>query len=225
MSRVPQFVGEKGSLLWIQRAIAERWPSLETPILDKVGSSTTILWRSPLEADGYAEYRDGTFLDLLGLSHLRHQLTEFWPERGPQWDALAQLDGGGVLLLEAKAHVGELCSPGSAAGAASLARISERLDEVAEALGASARRAPWTTHFYQLANRIAHLHFLRSRGVDAWLVLVNFLGDAEMAGPETVEAWEAAYTVAWHVMGLNKRHALSRYIVEVYPDVRKHGGR
>jgi hypothetical protein len=62
MSRVPQVVGEKGSLLWIQRAIAERWPSLETPILDKVGSDQTIFWRSPLEADGYAEYRDGAFL-------------------------------------------------------------------------------------------------------------------------------------------------------------------
>ena len=220
MSRVPQVHGEKGSLRWIQRAVAERWPSLEAPILAAAGSDQTIIWRSPLEADGYAEYRDGAFLDLLGLSHLRQPLTDFWPDRGPQWDALAQLDGGGVLLVEAKAHIGELCSPGSAAGAASLARIAARLDEVAEALGASATRAPWTTHFYQLANRIAHLHFLRSSGVDAWLVLVNFLSDPDMGGPETEEAWEAAYAVAWHVMGLGKRHALSRYIIEVYPDIR-----
>jgi hypothetical protein len=220
MSRVPQVHGEKGSLRWIQWAIAERWPSLETPILARAGSGQIINWKSPLEADGYAEYRDGAFLDLLGLSHLRQPLTDFWPDRGPQWDALAQLDGGGVLLVEAKAHIGELCSPGSAAGAASLARIAARLDEVAEALGASATRAPWTTHFYQLANRIAHLHFLRSSGVDAWLVLVNFLSDPDMGGPETEEAWEAAYAVAWHVMGLGKRHALSRYIIEVYPDIR-----
>lgn len=178
-----------------------------------------------MEADGYAEYRDGAFLDLLGLSRLRQPLLDFWPERGPQWDALAQLDGGGVLLVEAKAHVSEMCSPGSYAGSASLARISARLDEVASALGASATRAPWTTHFYQLANRIAHLHFLRSAGVDAWLVLVNFLGDREMGGPETREAWEAAYAVAFHVMGLKKRHPLSRYIVEVFPDTREHSER
>ncbi len=178
-----------------------------------------------MEADAYAEYRDGEFLDLLGLSHLREPLKDFWPERGPQWDALGQLDGGGVLLVEAKAHIGEMCSPGSAAGAASLARIAARLDKVAEALGASATRAPWTTHFYQLANRIAHLHFLRSHGVDAWLVLVNFLGDADMSGPQTAEAWAAAYSVASHVMGLGKRHGLSRYILEVYPDVREHHGR
>jgi hypothetical protein len=225
MSRIPQGPGQKGSLRWIQRAVGERWPSLEMPVLARAGSGRAITWRSPLEEDEFAEYRDGAFLDLLGLSHLQQPLTDFWPDRGPQWDALAQLDGGGILLVEAKAHVGELCSPGSAAGAVSLARIAARLEEVAQALGASATRAPWTTHFYQLANRIAHLHFLRSNGVDAWLVLVNFLGDTDMRGPGTAEVWEAAYAIAWHVMGLGNRHPLSRYIVEVYPDVREQSAR
>lgn len=224
MSRIPQIPGKRGSLRWIQKAVAERWPALEAPIVARAGNDRTIIWRSPLKADGFAEYRDGDFLDLLDLSHLRQSLTAFWPDRGPQWDALAQLEGGGILLVEAKAHIGELCSPGSAAGAASLARISETLDHVAEALGASVTRAPWTTHFYQLANRIAHLHFLRCQGVDAWLALVNFVGDDDMNGPNTVEAWEAAYAIAWHVMGVGKRHVLSRYIVEVYPDVREHTG-
>jgi hypothetical protein len=74
-------------------------------------------------------------------------------------------------------------------------------------------RAEWADHFYQLANRIAHLHFLRSEGVPAWLALVNFTGDADMGGPQTAEAWLADYEVAFHVMGLPRQHALSAYII------------
>jgi hypothetical protein len=67
--------------------------------------------------------------------------------------------------------------------------------------------------------RLAHLQFLRSHGVPAWLVFVNFLDDKEMAGPTTPEAWEAAYQVAFHVMGLRRNHPLSRFMVHVYPAV------
>ena len=42
----------------------------------------------------------------------------------------------------------------------------------------------------------------------------NFVG-----GPATAEAWEAAYQVALHVMGLARSHPLSRYIIHVYPRV------
>jgi hypothetical protein len=51
------------------------------------------------------------------------------------------------------------------------------------------------------------------------LVFVNFLGDKEMGGPTTPQTWEAAYQVAFHVMGLRRDHALSAFVVHVYPDV------
>lgn len=54
----------------------------------------------------------------------------------------------------------------------------------------------------------------------AYLVLVNFLNDPEMkAAPTSREVWQAAYQVAFHVMGLGARHRLSPYIIEVFPDV------
>src|SRR5690606_32478350 len=92
-------------------------------------------------------------------------------------------------------------------------------DACASRLGARASRAAWADHFYQLANRLAHLNFLREHGVPAHLVLVNFLNDAEMNGPKSPEAWHAAYEVAFSVMGLGRRHPLSRYVIEVFPDV------
>ncbi len=42
----------------------------------------------------------------------------------------------------------------------------------------------------------------------AFLVLVNFLNDADMKGPTTAEVWQAAYEVAFHVMGLGRRSDL-----------------
>lgn len=206
--------GRRGSLKWIQRAVNERWATLEGPILGATKASA-LSWVSPLAEDSFAEYRDEAFLERLSVERLAAQLEGFWPGRGPQWDALARLDGGGVVLVEAKAHVAEMCSPGSAAGPASLARIEAALAEVADRLGARADRAPWSVHFYQLANRLAHLDFLRRNGVQAWLALVNFTGDVEMNGPASGEAWEAAYEVAFHVMGLPRRHALSPYLIHL----------
>lgn len=219
MTRVVQTPGTKGSLRWIQQAVNDRWDALDQPILAKLRGATRIEWRSPLEDDGFAEYRDGEFLDRIGLGNLRPALKEFWPERGPQWDALGVTDRGDVLLVEAKAHVAEMCSPGTAAGPESRERINHALVGCADGLGARPSRAAWTDHFYQLANRIAHLHFLRERDVPAYLVLVNFLNDPDMKGPTTPEAWEAAYEVAFHVMGLPKRHPMAQYMFEVFPDV------
>lgn len=217
--RVEQPPGKRGSLKWIQRAVDERWASLEQPILAELPSGTRLEWLSPLAIDGYAEYRDAPFLRRIGHPELEGDLRAFWPARGPQWDALARGTAGDVLLVEAKAHVAELCSPGTSAGPSSRALIAATLNAVAEHLGARPDRADWTRHFYQLANRLAHLEFLRARGVQAWLVLVNFVGDSEMGGPSGPEAWNSAYDVALYVMGLSRRHALSKYVIHVAPSV------
>jgi hypothetical protein len=91
-------------------------------------------------------------------------LREFWPDRGPQWDALARSDKGHVLLIEAKAHIGEMLSPASGASPASKSQIEGAFARVIEDLAAKPK-APWTECFYQYANRLAHLWFLKQNGV------------------------------------------------------------
>lgn len=217
--RVEQRSDGRGSLKWIQRAVNARSPSaIDKLLLPSLGKARSIFWLSPLAGDQYAEYRDGHFLEKIGTGHLKDALSGFWPARGPQWDALARSDAGDVLLVEAKAHIAELCSPGSAARRASRRKIESALDKTRQALGAETR-APWIDLFYQLTNRIAHLYFLREHGVKAWLVLAKFVGDTEMNGPSSSAEWEAAYDIVWHVLGVPKRHRLSRYIVHVYPRV------
>ena len=58
-----------------------------------------------MQHDHYAEYRDEAFLKRVGVSATKKPLSEFWPKRGPQWDALATFGDDGVILVEAKAHM------------------------------------------------------------------------------------------------------------------------
>ena len=209
--RAVQPEGVRGSLKWIQRAVEKR-PDLLQP-----SALPDIEWFSPLRQDDFAEYRDGAFLDRLGLSHLSGALSEFWPRRGPQWDALGRA-GTRVVIAEAKAHVGEFLSPATQASAPSRAKIERAFETVRAELGVR-NDTKWTEVLFQYANRLAHLWFLRNAAVEAELVFVDFLGDDEMNGRKSAEVWEAAFMVADHALGLTNRHKLTRHIHHVYPDV------
>jgi len=216
--RVHQAEGKRGSQKWLQQAVNRTPAVLDGLILPRLAGAVRISWLSPLVDDKFAEYRDTDFLECIGAERLTTDLVKFWPRRGPQWDGLAVSDTGDVLLIEAKAHIGELCSPPTQAGPSSRRTIEKALKEIASYVRAKPC-APWSGAFYQLANRLAHLYFLRRHGIKAWLVLVNFVGDDEMRGPRSEREWSAAYQVVWHVLGVPKEHRLSPYVIEIFPDV------
>ena len=209
--RVPQPEGTRGSLKWLQRAVARR-PDLLQP-----QGLPVIRWLSPLAEDDFAEYRDASFLKLLGLAHLTPALAVFWPARGPQWDALG-LCAAGPVLVEAKAHLGEFNSPASQAGAVSMARIRAAFAAMQADLGL-APGADWTRSTYQYANRLAHLWWLRLQGVDAHLLFVSFIGDEERQGPRSADAWHLAFRDADRQLGIPQDHPILRNVHHVLPDV------
>lgn len=217
--RVAQTRGARGSLKWIQRLANDPGAPLDALLTAATGQSTRLSILSPRESDDFAEYRDRAFLDLIGRGDLDVARRAFWPARGPQWDAVARGADGAIWLFEAKAHLDEMLSPPCAASGPSREMIETALAQAAAALGARPRAA-WTACFYQLANRLAWTSFLRAQGVDARLALVNIIGDADMKGPQSREEWQSALHVAFHVMGLPRRHALSPHMVEIYPDCR-----
>ena len=184
----------------MQRAISQR------PDLLQSNDLAPVRWVSPLEHDDFAEYRDGGFLDALGLGHLSSSLHNFWPRLGPQWDALGTT-GKGVVLVEAKAHIGEFRSPPSQAGATSLAKITAAFKMTQMALGVSTT-SDWTGSFYQYANRLAHLLF------------VSFINDVDMRGPSSATEWHDAFREANDVLGLSADHRLALRVHHVFPDVR-----
>jgi hypothetical protein len=207
--------GPRGSLKWIRHAITDDPDSISRQIIPELNGARHIEWRSPLKNEHFREYRDAAFLERIEAGDLTDKLSEFWPARGPCWDALGYSNAQDALLVEAKAHIAELFSTPSRARPASQVLIESSLNKTQAYLGARPR-VPWTGVFYQLANRLAHLHFLREHGKKAWLVLVNIVGDSEMNGPGCRSEWEAAYKVAWHVLGLRENHPLSRYVIHAY---------
>ena len=172
----------------------------------------------PLESDSFIEYRDQAFLERLSISPQHRPLEEFWPRRGPVWDGLARTSGGRCLLIEAKANIPEFDSSSTRASEEPLRKIRQAFDETRTFLGVSAD-TDWSKCFYQYANRLAHLYFLRELNkVDAALVFVYFLGDTTVPGrnPVTREGWEAAIGLATHHLGVRTN---SRWIRENVADV------
>ena len=200
--RVPQPIGEKGSLKWIQRMLAQSPSPLDAALRSELNLSADVAidWRSPRAEDDHAEYRDGKFLDVLGLAPLKGDLKAFWPSKGPQWDALGVASDGKVILVEAKAHASEMTST---CGAGTKSReVIERALEAAKARYGANSEADWSVGYYQYANRLAHLQFLRERGVDAHLVFVYFLNDRDMRGPASAIAWGDAIDECHSALGL-----------------------
>jgi hypothetical protein len=167
--------------------VQEEVSALDEAVLLALNSSrqvyTHLEWVSPLESEGFTEYRDASFLEHLGLRDLAGQLAEFWPNKGPCWDALAKAAGptgkAAIVLVEAKSHRIEVCGVGTGASGSSKAKIESALGETKEWLSVPLT-APWTGTLYQYANRLAHLYFFRNRArpaVDAWLVNIYFLDD------------------------------------------------
>ena len=213
----------RGSLRWIRQAVNSHTNLLNSKIIaaSRMQSGVEINWVSPLELDDYAEYRDATFLERLGINLEKIPLNEFWPRLGPQWDALGRTENGQVFLVEAKANIPEVVSPGTGASPESKALIELSLNETKKFLGVDPEIS-WSGKLYQYANRLAHLYLLRElNNIPTWMVFVYFIGDDDVNGPKTTDEWKAALTVAKSVLGLNKRNRFSKYVVEVFIDIKE----
>lgn len=184
-----------------------------------LGAKDTITWLSPLQKDDFKEYSDKEFIKELGLENdLELDIHSFWPKGGPVWDALGKTSRGDSILVEAKSHIGELNSPPTGAKEPSLSIIKQRLNETKEFLG-SKSPADWSQCFYQYANRISHLYYLRVlNNLPTYLIFLYFVNDNEMNGPTSIEEWKRAIDLvhAHLVFGHNK---LSKYVIDAFVDV------
>lgn len=200
--RNPQPNGERGSLKWIQALVGDNSALLTDAAREAANrpAAWTVDWVSPRRADEWAEYRDAGFLKTLRLPKLIEELPRTWPRGGPQWDALGIASDGTRVLVEAKAHAAELQST-CGAGGDSLALIGRTLDATKAGWGVANDR-DWLSPYYQYANRLAHLEFLRARDVPTLLLFVYFVGDQEMRGPQSKEEWAKALDGVYSHLGL-----------------------
>ena len=196
-------------------------PLFDRQVIKETGilGEDRIRWVSPLKDDEYAEYRDQDFLNRLGLTLTKRSLDSFWPNLGPQWDALGRTEAGRIILIEAKANIPEVVSPATGAGPKSRVLIEKSIAETQKFLGVD-ENISWTGKLYQYTNRLAHLYLLRElNDIDAYLIFVYFVGAEDVNGPQTIAEWKSALTVTKLILGLNEHHKLSKYVADIFIDV------
>jgi hypothetical protein len=220
MTRIRQNSDGHGSLKDIQVLVNKNQILIDTLIKSAFSelAKEDILWTSPLENDGYAEYRDNDFLVKVGLDPNNILLDKFWSTNGPQWDALAKSTGGKIILVEAKANIPEIVSPATSAGEISKSLIDRSLNETKAFLNIN-NEIDWSGKFYQYTNRLAHLYFLREKcKKKAFLVNIYFIGDESVSGPETKLEWDGAIKVLHSYLGIS-RHKLSKYMADIFINI------
>jgi len=221
MGIFPQKTDSHGSLKDLQVAINEKKVFLDDEISKVIGKRVNINWESPLKTDDYAEYRDEHFLRLLDLTNkIKNPLNLFWPNNGPQWDALGINESGEIILVEAKANIPEMASPGTGAKSIkSINKIKSSLADVKKYLNIS-NSIDWAGTFYQYTNRIAHLYYLKVlNNIDANLLFIYFINDVTVEGPKTKDEWIGAIKTMECYLGLDKQHKQKKYIHDVFIDV------
>lgn len=145
--------------------------------------------------------------ELIGLSFLENEqnyqdILSLWIEEWPQtgnsmnWDLVGYTIQDGIktwILIEAKAHLGEL-RQSSKASEHSLLKIERTLLKTAKNNGVKIiEDNPWTKQYYQHANRIYVLDLLKRSGVKAKLVNIYFIGDMNSKSrksPQKLQNWE-----------------------------------
>jgi hypothetical protein len=171
-----------------------------------LGEREIVEWRSPLVKDllgEYREYKDGAAIRLLGLEKQLHSpIADFWPSRGPVWDALAISTEGRPILLEAKAHIPEAVSRIKASSKTSIRLINKGL-ALARKHYTRKSQAEWSAPFYQYANRLAYQFWLREQNkIKSSLVFLYFLNAEQMKGPATKQEWQGVIRLIHAVLGL-----------------------
>lgn len=123
-------------------------------------------------------------------SKIKSEWDKFWPNKdnAMNWDAIGKV-GDTWLLVEAKAHAGELKSSTNA-GAESKEVIQNRFDELGRDKGIIT--SGWLKKYYQKANRLLFLYFLDSQKIKAKLVFIYFLNGYEKDNTniKTKPEWE-----------------------------------
>lgn len=220
MGRFVQDSNSHGSLKDLQILINEKKDLLDEKISEALKHNIKIDWVSPLKDDQFAEYRDEDFLAKLNLENkINYDLSDFWPKRGPQWDALGKADDS-VFIVEAKANLPEIVTSPTGAGTESKSLIMDSFSEVKEYLNIN-NLIDWSGTFYQYANRIAHLYYLRVlNGIDAYLINIYFINDDSVSGPKSKDEWKGAIQIIKKYLGIPDKNNLKKFMIDVFIDIK-----
>ena len=192
--------GSKGSKFWIQTLVnLDNGNALAKAIQSLDKSIGNIEWISPLKEDSYGEYKANK-IPRVDKEHL-----SFWPDKGPWWDAIG-IDGEGcILLVEAKANIGETRTSCNATSETSIDKIKQSMKEAHDSITLSLNiihnydENAWLNKYYQLGNRLTFLVKLREQGYNVKLILLNIIDDPTYKAT-SIDEWKKHYEEVFQIM-------------------------
>lgn len=201
--------------------LGRRRDELSTRVARMAGASAVEWLDFPrTEAGACAEWKG---LDFIEDPKLQAAWQAFWPQHAgiQNWDAIARLVVSGReewLLVEAKAHIGEIKSNCGAKAEGGRDTIVAAFKETKTSLGVDSGR-DWLNCYYQFCNRIAVADFLLRHKIPAQLLFVYFVGDTAKGRecPEDEGGWLHALTAQDEYVGLpGTGHALEGRIHKLF---------
>jgi len=225
---VPKSTPARRSQRWMQFFVNQRPSFLNNAIRQAAGIAPQIdiHWRSPLADDEFAEYFDQAFLGRLGITPGKISLRQFWPSGGPHWDGLALTSNAEVILVEAKANITEFATDARGAESpTSIHHIKKSLSEVQHFMDIAGNRCRpelWFNAFYQYANRLAHLYFLRElNGIPTHMVFLDIVNDPDSGNDavKTYYEWKSLVRLAESCLGITPGKPLMKHVHLIHLDV------
>ena len=214
-----------GSECQLLRYLGRHREVLDTAVMRTTGAQSISWIDYPYEPS--SPWKDGEWkgLDFLPEdSGARKAWPNFWPTSGnaQNWDAIGKISVGNReewLLVEAKAHTGEIKSSCAASEQGGLLKIKTALGTVKADLGVSIDR-DWLNEYYQFANRIAALWHMRQYDEPGRLLFIYFTGDSFPSGnvdcPGGPAGWASALAKQEQHLGVLEGHPFQNYVHKIF---------
>jgi hypothetical protein len=198
------------SELWLRKLINNNSDLLNDYLINNqiIHKSESIEWLSPIAKDDFAEYYDEEFMDRLNINKntLQIPLRDFWPKSGPRWDGLGRTNTNKYFLIEAKAYIEE--SVDYSTGATSELSIDLINTSISNTKSyySNSKKAYWHMPFYQYANRLAHLYYLKELNqLNAYLIFIYFCNAPDVDRPTNKDEWIGHIRTVEKVFALNSK--------------------
>ena len=133
------------------------------------------------------------------------------------WDAIFTIDDT-WFFVEAKAHIDEAFQNCSASSTESLKKIDKAFNETKIWLSVK-KDVKWSeTDCYQLANRLAFIHFCNLNGIKAKLLYISFINGYYRKNVSSRESWENdVWNKQFETLGITQ-DSVRDLIYHIYPD-------
>lgn len=148
-----------------------------------------------------------------------------WPKSGNSmnWDLVGYTENKDAiktwLLIEAKAHIGELSQKCTAISEDSKEKIKKALENATTNFGIKTNE-----RFYQFANRIYILDLLKRHNIKAKLINIYFIGDLRnntRKSPQSEEDWKAPINQMKSLLNITDEKQSNIGIYDLFFDIAK----